>query len=66
MIILMVESPHEAVARSIKLNEYVKAASPMSVCRHKAMETQLRLQILGIESRLLKCDMSRRGHMQQI
>lgn len=41
--------------QSMSLDEFVLTAEPVSVCRHIAMETQLRNQLLGLESRLLKC-----------
>jgi hypothetical protein len=54
------------VPKSVTIDEFVNAATAMSVCRHKAMETQLRLQALGIESRLLKCDMDGVPHVANL
>jgi hypothetical protein len=42
--------------KSVRIGEYVNSYQPVAVCRHIAMETQLRFQLLGIDSRLLKCN----------
>lgn len=52
--------------RSIRVDEFVKAESPVSVCRHIAMETQIRFQALGLESRLLKCMMNGEPHVANL
>lgn len=52
--------------RSIRADEFVQADAPTSVCRHIAMETQLRLQALGLESRLLKCLMDGVPHVANL
>lgn len=52
--------------RSIRVDEFVNAQEALSVCRHIAMETQLRLQALGLESRLLKCTMDGEPHVANV
>jgi len=52
--------------RSIGLHEFVDTGDAVSVCRHIAMESQIRLQALGIESRLLKCDLDGGGHVANL
>lgn len=43
--------------KSIAIDAFTTAREAVSVCRHIAMETQLRFQLIGLESRLLKCSM---------
>ena len=47
---------------SIGIDEFSRMREPVSVCRHIAMETQLRFQLLGLESSLLKCKKNGGGH----
>jgi len=52
--------------RSVRIDELVTSPEPSSVCRHIAMETQIRLQALGLESRLLKCTLDDVAHVANI
>ena len=52
--------------RSVGLHEFVDTGSAVSVCRHIAMESQIRLQALGVQSRLLKCDLDGGAHVANL
>ncbi len=56
----------EPRTRSVGLHEFVNTGRAVSVCRHIAMESQIRLQALGIESRLLKCNLNEDGHVANL
>ena len=52
--------------QSINIHEVLLGRYRESVCRHIALETQLRLQALGIESRLLKCTLDGERHVANL
>lgn len=58
--------PDKSKGYSVPIDHYVDTTNPESVCRHIAMETQLRLQALGIESRLLKCSLNDTPHVANL
>lgn len=51
---------------SLPLDHFSNSNEPSAVCRHIALETQIRLQALGLESRLLKCNMDNVPHVANL
>lgn len=48
--------------KSVLVHEHIDAEEPQAVCRHQAVYAQVLLQALGLNARLLKCDLEGGPH----